>query len=718
VFRLKDLRIVSLRFPIVGTTQVTAIAPLLAASLLTAFACAAIASESAPTRSPRAQVSLVSESSAVTPGQRLRIGLRQKLAPHWHTYWKNPGDAGAPPEITLHLPDGSSRGDIQWPGPDRLPFGPLVNFGYEKEIVIPVPVTVPATLKPGETFVVRAEATWLVCERECIPEQGAFELKLPVADRAAPAGADVAAAFRLADARLPIESPWAADMVVEGEALVLNLRGQGLSAQSVKQAVFFPAAWGAIEHAAPQGLLVEPGRMTLALTRGKALDPSAPVAGLVAVTDAGGTTRWLSVAPPVTEGRSAAGSPAALALWQAVVYAFLGGVILNLMPCVFPVLALKATSMARLSAGALRDVRLAGLFYTAGVLAAFAALALALLAFRAGGTAVGWGFQFQSPGFVMGMAWLLLAIGLHLSGVYEVGGRLAGAGQSLTERGGHQGSFFTGLLAVVVATPCTAPFMGVALGAALAAPPLTALALFLSMGLGLALPYAWLAVFPKAARWLPRPGPWMVRLRQGMAFPMYASAAWLVWVLSQQAGDTGVFAALAGGVLIGLAAWLHGLVQQGVARSWWPRGASVAALLGAVALFPMLGGGPAPALRTAVATAGIEPYSEARLAQLRAEGRPVFVNMTAAWCITCLVNERTALSTDGVRQVMAERGIVYLKGDWTNRDAAITKFLQGFGRDGLPFYVLYPPGNAEPVVLPPVLTEGLVRSAFEQRTPA
>lgn len=701
----------SLRLPSSNSTRS------LLVGLLPALACVAMATESAPTRSPRAQVSLVSESATVAPGQRLRVGLRQKLAPHWHTYWKNPGDAGAPPEITLHLPAGSTRGDIQWPGPDRLPFGPLVNFGYENEIVIPVPVTVPATLKPGDTFVVRADATWLVCERECIPEQGSFALELPVADRAVPAGAEVASAFRLADARLPVPSPWAAAMVVEGDALVLNLQGQGLSPQSVKQAVFFPAAWGAIENAAPQALMVEPGRMTLALTRSQALNPSAPVAGLVAVTDAAGARRWWAVSAAVTDGKKGGDSPL-LPLWQAAVFAFLGGLILNLMPCVFPVLAVKATSMARLSGGPLREVRLAGLLYTVGVLTAFAALAATLLAVRAGGTAVGWGFQFQSPWFVMGMAWLLLAIGLNMSGVFEVGGRLAGAGQSLTEDGGHKGSFFTGLLAVVVATPCTAPFMGVALGAALAAPPPAAFALFLSMGLGLALPYAWLGVFPRAARWLPRPGAWMVVLRQAMAFLMYGSAAWLVWVLSQQAGDTGVFAALAGAVLIGLAAWLVGLLQRGVARGWLPGSAGAVAVLGAFALFPLLDAGTAPTRSTAAANADIEPYSEARLAELRAQGRPVFVNMTAAWCITCLVNERTALSTDGVREAMARQGIVYLKGDWTNRDAAITKFLQGFGRDGLPFYVLYPPGHAEPVVLPPVLTEGLVRAAFERRTPA
>ncbi|HZF78656.1 MAG TPA: protein-disulfide reductase DsbD domain-containing protein, partial [Rubrivivax sp.] len=569
----------------------------LTVAFLLGVACAAVASESAPTVSPRAVVTLVSESAAVVAGQTVRVGLRQKLAPHWHTYWKNPGDAGAPPEVTLHLPVGSTRGEMQWPGPDRLAFGPLVNFGYENQIVFPVPVTVPAALQPGETFVVRADASWLVCEHECIPEQGSFELRLPVGTRPVPAAAEVAAAFGLADARLPSRSPWAARLALEGQALALSLRGEGLSADSVKQAFFFPAAWGAIENAAPQALVVEQGQLSLVMTRGPALDMASPVAGLLAVTGVDGTTRWLDISAVVTDSSgtsvpaadaATASQPAAIALWQAALFAFLGGLILNLMPCVFPVLAIKATSVAQLSGGPLREVRLAGLFYTVGVLTAFAALAAALLAVRAGGTAVGWGFQFQTPWFVMAMAWLLLAIGLNMSGVYEIGGRLAGAGQSLTAKRGHQGSFFTGLLAVVVATPCTAPFMGAALGAALAAPPLTAMGLFLAMGCGLALPYALLGVFPQAARWLPRPGGWMLLLRQGMAFLMYASAAWLIWVLSRQAGDTGVLAALAGAVLIGLAAWLYGLAQQGVARPWLAHGASVLVLLGTVALLPLL----------------------------------------------------------------------------------------------------------------------------------
>lgn len=673
--------------------------------------------ESAAQQSPRATVTLISEAAAVAPGQSFRIGLRQKLAPHWHTYWKNPGDAGAPPEISLTLPDGAKAGDIAWPGPDRLPYGPLVNFGYEDEIVFPVTVQVPANALPGQSFPVEARASWLVCERECIPEEGTFRLDIPVSASGAPAGGEIAEAFAIADARQPVQAPWEARLSTEGKALALTLQGEGLSRTAVREAFFFPAEWGVIEHAAPQELNVERGRLTLAMTRGQALSEGAPVPGLVTVTDSTGQTRWLSIAPdfgPATGGSAPPQTSGfALPFWQAALFALLGGLILNLMPCVFPVLAIKATSVAQLSGGALREVRLSSLFYTLGVLVAFTALAGLLMSVRASGAAVGWGFQFQSPVFVTAMAWLLLAIGLNLSGVYEIGLSITGTGQSFVHKNGHSGSFFTGLLAVVVATPCTAPFMGAAIGTALAAPSAVAFTLFLAMGLGLALPYAMLGIFPQIARVLPRPGIWMLRLRQAMAFPMYASAAWLLWVLVQQAGDAGLVLALAGALLIAIAAWLYGIGQHGGGRVLFVRCAAAIAMLTPLALLPNLRSQAAQVGQQGAVNPAYEPFSAARLASLRAEGKPVFVNMTAAWCITCLVNEKTALATDGVRSAMQRSGVIYLKGDWTNRNPEITVFLRNFGRDGLPFYVFYPPGKSDPVILPSVLTEGIVTATLE-----
>lgn len=699
-------------------------ASVLAAALVGPLSTASMAAESAAVKSPRATVTLISDAQSVAPGQKFRIGLRQQLAPHWHTYWKNPGDAGAPPEIKLDLPAGATAGAIEWPGPDRLPIGPLVSFGYESEIVLPIEVTVPQSAATGQNFTVQAHATWLVCERECIPEEGAFKLDLPIAEQGTPASPSILAAFATGDARKVVPAPWTT-RVSDGDRLTLTVDGEGLSTASVQDATFFPAEWGAITNAAPQNLTVGDGHLSLSLEKGEALNKSAPIPGVLRIRDTSGNSRWLDIAP--TFGGVAAPTvhdqapPAELALpfWEALVFAFIGGLILNLMPCVFPVLAIKATSIARMSRGALHEVRWASLFYTLGVLVAFLALAGGLLAARAGGAAVGWGFQFQSPLFVAAMAWLMLAIGLNLSGVYEIGLGMGGTGQGLTSRQDHAGSFFTGLLAVVVATPCTAPFMGAALGTALAAPAGVALGLFLAMGLGLAAPYLALAIVPGAANWLPSPGIWMLRLRQGMAFLMYASAAWLVWVLSIQAGETGVSIVLAGSLLVALAAWLYGIAQHGGGRHLVTRGAATLALLGTFALLPQLSGA---AERSQTKTtpdrqaADYEPFSAARLTQLRSEGKPVFVNMTAAWCITCLVNDRTALSTDAVRSAMRAKGIVYLKGDWTNRDPEITAFLRAFGRDGLPFYAFYPGGAGQPVVLPTVLTVGNVLAEFERTT--
>jgi len=380
---------------------------------------------------------------------------------------------------------------------------------------------------------------------------------------------------------------------------------------------------------------------------------------------------------------------------------------------VFPVLAVKATSLAKLSGGAPRELRLSGLFYTLGVIAAFLALALALLAIRAAGGAVGWGFQFQSPLFVVAMSWLLLAIGLNLSGAFEFGTSLVGAGQGLAGRSGHAGSFFSGLLAVVVATPCTAPFMGAALGSALAAPAATCLAIFVAMGFGLALPYTLLGIFPALARLLPRPGAWMLRLRQALAFPMYASAAWLLWVLTRQTGEQGLRLALTGALAIGFFAWLHGLMRE-AGRVWWPRGLALACIAGLVALALALQTLPAPDVAATTASSNDEHFSAQRLAELRRADRPVFVNMTAAWCITCLVNERTTLSSPEVRQTMRRLGVAYLKGDWTNQNPEITAYLQSFRRDGVPFYAFYPANGAEPAILPSVLTHAIVLEEIQR----
>ena len=678
----------------------------LALLLSLTLAAPASAVESAPVRSPRATATLLADIAAVAPGEAFRLGLRLRLAPGWHSYWRNAGDAGAAPEVALDLPAGVTAGPIAWPAPERIPYGPLVSFGYQGEVLLPIPIDVAADFA-GDSLTLHAEATWLVCAEVCIPEEGRFALTLPVAPSAL-ASPIAAPLFEANAARLPRPAPWTIRAGASAGRASLALSGAGIGPATVKEAFFFPAEPGVIDNTAPQPMLVRDGSLTLGLSLAPDAAPAA-LAGTLVLLDGGGQRAGFDLSAGIA---GPAAPTLGMPLWQAMLLALAGGLILNLMPCVFPVLAMKAVALARLGGGAARTVRLHAASYTAGVLACFALIGGLLVGLRAGGSAVGWGFQFTEPAFVAAMAWLMLAVGLNLSGVFALG-RTVGAGQAVAGRGGHLGAFATGGLAVLLATPCTAPFMAAALAAALAMPPAGAMAVFLALGLGLALPYVLLGLFPGLARLLPRPGAWMERLRQGLAFPMYGAAAWLVWVLAQQAGPDGVLFGLAGAVVLAAGFWGLGLAQRagpGRGRRIGTAAAALAVLV-ALALLPRLAAAPAAA--AAAAEAGSEPWSAARLAALRAEGRPVFVNATAAWCITCQVNERVALRSAAVRDAFAARGVAYLKADWTRGDPAITALLRDQGREGVPLYLYWAPGAAAPVALPQILTESIVLQAMD-----
>jgi thiol:disulfide interchange protein len=653
----------------------------------------AAALESAPSTSSRDTVTLVSDTDAVAPGTPFRVGLRFRLTPGWHTYWRNPGDAGVAPDLALVLPQGTQSGPIEWPTPRRVAEGPVMTYAYTGDLLLPVAVTSAGHAGP---IPVQAHARWLVCKEICVPEQADFRLELPEGSAAPSAQAPLFAAHDLA---VPRASPWQAQIAPDGS---LWVQGPELRPATVTDAWFIPDHAGIIEDDAAQPLSVRQGGFVLALKLAQDAKPDAGLSGILTVRDRTG----LQTDVELHAVSGAAPTPAFPPLRRILVFAFLGGLILNLMPCVFPVLAMKAVALAQ---GAARgEARAHGLFYTAGVLVMFAGLAVALLTARAAGAAAGWGFQFASPVFVAAMAWLLFGVGLNLSGVFAFGDGLTGTGSALAARGGHLGSFCTGLLAVLVATPCTAPFMGVAIAAGLAAPPAVTVLVFLVMGLGLAAPYAAFSAVPSLARLAPRPGRWMEVLKQGLAFPMYGAAAWLLWVVSQEAGPAGVLGTAVGFVLLGFAAWVLGIGQQASSRSRrFGQSAAVAAVLLAAAV--LSGIAVAPGTPTAASTTeGAEAFSPVRLAALRAEGRPVFVNMTAAWCVTCLVNERVAISGAEVRQAFAAHQVAYLKGDWTRQDPAISAFLREYGRDGVPLYVYYPPHDGRPVVLPQILTENEV----------
>ena len=667
----------------------------------------ALADGSTPFISAQTTVTLISDAASVAPGQSFHLGLREQIAPGWHTYWSNPGDAGEAPDLRLILPAGATAGPLGFPAPQAIPYGPLVNFGYTDEVLLPISVTPPANLRAGDRFEVQAEADWLVCKDICIPEQARFALSLPVEASARPAQA-TRAIFAAALSSLPRPSPWPAQAGFAGDSGRLQVRGDLLTPQTVDSAFFFPAEPGIIDHAAPQPVKVANGSLDLTMWRGKGELPQR-LDGVLAITDAAGSrSSYLIDAPlgPVPTSPSSSSLP----LWQAGLFAALGGLLLNLMPCVFPILAMKTVGMAGLCGNDAQRVRGHAFAYACGVLASFLALGGLLIILKAIGLVAGWGFQFTSPWVVALMAWLMLGIGLNLSGVFEIVGP-AGAGGSMGAKRGHAGSFATGCLAVLVATPCSAPFMAAAIGAAFLMPPAATLAVFAMMALGMALPYVLLACVPRAAGWLPKPGIWMVRLKQILAFPMYAAAVWLIWVLAVQTGAGGVGLALSGALLIGFAAWALGLSQASGRRTGTiAKLGGAAALLASLALLPALA--PAGSLDASGKASDPGSWSAGRVAELQAKRQPVFVDVTAAWCITCKVNEKVALDASRTQAAFQSADVALLQADWTSGDPAITALLQEHGREGVPLYLLYPAAGGDPVVLPQILTPSIVIDAL------
>ncbi|HET7085187.1 MAG TPA: protein-disulfide reductase DsbD domain-containing protein [Rhizomicrobium sp.] len=651
---------------------------------------------------PKVHARLVAEDKAIAPGGTIMVALEEKIAPGWHTYWKNPGDAGAPTEIQWTLPSGWKAGPIQWPRPKRLPVGPLMDYGYEGTPWLLMTLTAPADAAGSATL--KAAVSWLVCEKICIPEDAIVTLNLAVGKQEA--DASVAKDFADARALLPVASPWKLNYAL-GNTLDLYVAAPSLAAAHPTSADFFPAKGGLIKNPAPQLVGYAKDGLVLRLTPGPKV--SGLLEGLLVLTSSDGSIQALEVSAPPGPVPSAEFNSAAaggdLTLWLAILSALAGGLILNVMPCVLPILAMKALSLA--SHGT--EGRKESFAYTAGAVLSFAVLGLAIIALQAGGQSVGWGFQLQSPIAVAGFALLVFAVALNLSGLFEVGSITAG--ENLVARGGMVGAFFTGVLAVAVAAPCTAPFMAAALGFALTQSALAALAVFVALGLGFALPFLLLGIWPRLLAFIPKPGAWMLTFKQFLAFPMYAAAAWLVWVLAQEAGPRGVALILAAMIALALAAWLWSAT-----RGLSARGRGIGAL---AALLALLGGLYGVSLLRDASAAPLpqtsklgEPYTAAKLTSLRAANHAVFVDATAAWCITCLVNEEAVLSRDTVKSAFASKNVAYLVADWTNQDPAITALLKENGRSGVPLYLYYAPGAKAPIILPQILTESGVLGAL------
>lgn len=673
------------------------------------------------------------------PGAKVWVGLQLTHAPEWHTYWKNSGDSGLPTDLQWTLPPGVTAGEIAWPTPRKFPIGPLANYGYNGTVLLPVPLTVSPEFQ-GQQLDVKLQAAWLVCRKECIPEEGQFSLRIAVMGSTGLNGAAFDAAFNAA----PKDQPAAASALTP-EAGFLNVSLDALPAAWKGQKLeFYPEPTGLIDPGAPWTQAWDGARWTaklpLSAQRG---DSPAEVALVVAQADAPGEGPGLAGVrmtvpvkgawPPVAALPAAAGvSPAlqaaldanaaraaaapagasSLTLGAALLGALIGGLILNLMPCVFPVLAIKVLAFAK-HADDRAAHRRSGLAYTAGVVLSFLALGGLLLALRAAGEQLGWGFQLQSPAVVAGLAVLFTLIGLNLAGLFEFGNVLPSGLASLQAKNPTADAFLTGVLAVAVASPCTAPFMGASLGLAATLPAAQALAVFGVLGLGMALPYLAASWWPAIARALPRPGAWMERFRQFMAFPMFATVVWLLWVLGQQSGIDGAAALLMLLLAMALLVWSLGLSGKGRLVLG---GLSAAALVWlGVAVGPnvtrLQDSSAATASATAVQGLSWQPWSADKVATLQAEGRPVFVDFTAAWCVTCQFNKRNALADEGLLQDMAAKKVALLRADWTRRDPAVTAALAQLGRNGVPVYAIYKNGQP-PVVLTEVLSVGEVRAAL------
>jgi thiol:disulfide interchange protein DsbD len=712
-------------------SRILAAATLVAAALLPV---AALAQGKAVASTERTRTELLAHApEGVAAGKPLWLGLQITHQPQWHSYWKNPGDSGLPTQLTWTLPAGLEAGEIAWPVPEKTFVGPLANYGYDDTVLLPVPVTVTPAFKPSAAgdLDIQLKASWLVCKQECIPEEGTYTLKLPVRSTTALHGAAFEAALaaqprpvatsgntRIPDSIARIEGD---TLAISVQGLPVELRGKSLdffpeTAEVIDPGGKWTQAWNGAEWTARVPLSAHrsasPTLMPVVLTSdGRGWRAELKVAGTWPVVAA----RTSAISPELQAALNAAagGSPPASGsspgFLAALLGALVGGLILNLMPCVFPVLAIKVVGFTR-HADDRRGHRMAGLAYTAGVLASFAAIGGLLLVLRAAGEQLGWGFQLQSPVVVATLAALFTLIALNLAGVFEFRSFLPSSIATLEARHPVANSFLTGVLAVAVASPCTAPFMGASLGLAISLPGWQAMAIFLALGLGMAVPYLLASWLPAVAGWLPRPGPWMDTFRRLMAFPMFATVAWLVWVLGQQSGVDGAGALLALLVALSMVVWaftlrgrartvLGALAVAGLALVGWSTGGAITR--------------PAPVQAAAAQQDRWQPWAAERVTQLVASGRPVFVDFTAAWCVTCQYNKRTTLARADVMAEFASRNFALLRADWTRRDPAITGALAALGRNGVPVYVIYKPGKP-PVVLSEVLSAEEVRSAISQ----
>ncbi|WP_158751848.1 protein-disulfide reductase DsbD [Acidobacterium sp. S8] len=683
--------------------------------LLSFLVAGTTAAWSAPTATaPHLTVQLAVPPAEIFPGQNFTAGLYFKLDPGWHVYWVNAGDSGEPPRIRWTLPEGVTADPMQFPAPKRLPLGPLMDFGYENEVLFPIPMHIGTAFKPeGNSTTLSARVDWLVCREVCLPGKATLDI-----ERKALSSPPSAPTYISADQQLiarftrTLPQQLSAGMLAKFTPTATGFDLTVLTGRSESTAQFFPFDQNQLANAAPQPVKPLSNGIQISLKKDENLQkPPDQLHGLIVLSDG----EALEIhATPGTLAAASTSEENFGALAKVVGLAFIGGMILNLMPCVFPVLFIKGLSLVQSSQQERHKLRAHGWVYTLGILVSFWAVVAVLLVLRAGGRELGWGFQFQSPTFIAIIAMLLFFLGLSLTGMFEVGLTLTSKGSSLAAQHGYAGSFFTGVLAMVVATPCTAPFMGAAIGYALAHSAFVSFIIFTSLALGLAAPYLLLTFNPAWTSLLPRPGAWMEILKQATSIPIFATVIWLLWLFAHSAGLNALAGLLAAFLLLAIAAWILGR---------WPAkapatAAAVVVLVLAVALpvFAVRTFAATPAQASAAHDSNWQPFSPALVEKYRAQGRPVFVDFTASWCLSCQVNERVILSRDDVQKKLRDGNFALIRADWTDADQTITEALNALGRSGVPTYAIYPASAQEqPQVLPEVLTPGIVLDAIDHQ---
>ena len=638
-------------------------------------------------------LSIITESNQISSDETILVGLKFKLNSGWHTYWENPGDAGAGASVVWELPPGFTASEILWPGPTKIPVEPLMTYGYEDEALLLTKITSPKTISYPVN--IGAKVSWFTCKDICLPQEGEVSIKLLQGSKFKN---EFTSVLNEIEKTVPIDLSSPHRLSLLDNKIFLQFEREG--SQQISSAYFFPAEYGFISYVAHQKLEKNDKSFSLELTPAEVQVKTSNLKGVLKL-NLDGASEYYNLDLPLPD--KADTSPLTLNLITALFFAFIGGLILNAMPCVFPILSIKILGFIEQSQGSRKKIMQHGLVFSAGVLTTFLVVAGLLLFLRSTGDLIGWGYQLQSPLIISLLIYLFVAIGIVFMGNLVLGGQLAKYGVLAQSQRDLAGSFLTGVLAVVVASPCTAPFMGPALGMAFLQPGLGSLFIFLALGIGFSLPYLTLSIFPQLLSKLPKPGEWMETLKQIMAFPMWGSALWLTWVLSSQVELQSVFAVLIGALLVAAGLWLLEKTQnsQGLSRNF---ALFIFIILLAFSLWLI----PNSYKESSEEIEGNDyRFSSERLENLRLNQQAVFLNFTADWCITCKVNEAVALNRESVKKALADKNIVYLKADWTRKDPEIAMMLASYGRTGVPLYILFPP-QGKPIILPELLTEDLL----------